>query len=27
LCVIFGLFPDLLSPVIRQMAASYVIAP
>jgi len=27
LCVIFGLFPDLLSPVIRQMAAAYVIAP
>ncbi len=27
LCLIFGLFPDLLSSVIRQMAASYVIAP
>jgi formate hydrogenlyase subunit 3/multisubunit Na+/H+ antiporter MnhD subunit len=27
LCLIFGLFPDLLSPVIRQMTASYVIAP
>jgi formate hydrogenlyase subunit 3/multisubunit Na+/H+ antiporter MnhD subunit len=27
LCLIFGLFPDLLSPIIRQMAASYVIAP
>jgi formate hydrogenlyase subunit 3/multisubunit Na+/H+ antiporter MnhD subunit len=27
LCVIFGLFPDLLSPVIRQMTAAYVIAP
>jgi NADH:ubiquinone oxidoreductase subunit 2 (subunit N) len=27
LCVIFGLFPDLLSPFIRQMTASYVIAP
>ncbi len=25
LCVIFGLFPDLLSPFIRQMAAAYVI--
>ncbi len=24
LCVIFGLFPDLLSPAIRQMAASYI---
>jgi formate hydrogenlyase subunit 3/multisubunit Na+/H+ antiporter MnhD subunit len=27
LCVIFGLFPDLLSPIIRQMTAAYVIAP
>ncbi len=27
LCVIFGLFPDLLSPLIRQMAASYVVVP
>jgi formate hydrogenlyase subunit 3/multisubunit Na+/H+ antiporter MnhD subunit len=27
LCLIFGLFPDLLSPVIRQMAASYAVAP
>jgi formate hydrogenlyase subunit 3/multisubunit Na+/H+ antiporter MnhD subunit len=27
LCVIFGLFPDLLSPIVRQMAAAYVIAP
>jgi NADH-quinone oxidoreductase subunit N len=27
LCVIFGLFPDLLSPVIRQMASAYVVAP
>lgn len=26
LSVIFGLFPDLLSPIIRQMTASYVIA-
>ena len=27
LCVILGLFPDLLSPFIRQMTASYVIIP
>lgn len=27
LCLIFGLFPDLLSPFIRQMTASYVITP
>jgi len=27
LCVILGLFPDLLSPVIRQMTAAYVIVP
>jgi NADH-quinone oxidoreductase subunit N len=27
LCVIFGLFPDLLSPVIRHMAASYAVMP
>jgi len=27
LCVIFGLFPDVLSSFIRQMATSYVILP
>jgi formate hydrogenlyase subunit 3/multisubunit Na+/H+ antiporter MnhD subunit len=27
LCLLFGLFPDLLSPVIRQMAASYRLVP
>ena len=27
LCLIFGLFPDLISPFIRQMTAAYVIAP
>jgi len=27
LCLLFGLFPDLLSPVIRQMSAAYVIGP
>jgi formate hydrogenlyase subunit 3/multisubunit Na+/H+ antiporter MnhD subunit len=27
LCLLFGLFPDLLSPVIRQMAASYMLVP
>jgi len=27
LCLLFGLFPDLLSPVIRQMSATYVIGP
>ncbi len=26
LCLIFGLFPDLLSSIIRQMAASYTLA-
>jgi formate hydrogenlyase subunit 3/multisubunit Na+/H+ antiporter MnhD subunit len=27
LCLLFGLFPDLLTPVIRQMSAAYVIGP
>ncbi len=27
LCIILGLFPDLLSPFIRQMTASYMIGP
>lgn len=27
LCLLFGLFPDLLTPVIRQMTAAYVIGP
>jgi formate hydrogenlyase subunit 3/multisubunit Na+/H+ antiporter MnhD subunit len=27
LCLLFGLFPDLLSPIVRQMSAAYVIGP
>ena len=27
LCLLFGLFPDLLTPIIRQMSAAYVIGP
>ena len=27
LCLLFGLFPDLLTPIVRQMSAAYVIGP
>lgn len=27
LCLFFGLFPDLLAPIIRQIAAAYFVAP